>query len=25
MYFEVELPEDFSTALAKWQEWSESQ
>jgi 23S rRNA pseudouridine1911/1915/1917 synthase len=25
MFFEVELPEDFSTALAKWQTWSDSQ
>lgn len=25
MYFEVELPTDFSTALAKWETWSDSQ
>jgi 23S rRNA pseudouridine1911/1915/1917 synthase len=25
MFFEAELPEDFSAVLAKWQDWSENQ
>jgi 23S rRNA pseudouridine1911/1915/1917 synthase len=25
MFFEAELPDDFSAVLAKWQDWSESQ